>query len=73
MIDSSFGKLTWRIVGFGERQMTLFVRFLRDETAATAIEYGLIAACIALAIITSVKGVSNNLKSTFNNVATNLR
>jgi pilus assembly protein Flp/PilA len=48
-------------------------RFLSDESGATAIEYGLIAACIALAIITAVKGVSNNLKTTFNNVSTNLR
>jgi pilus assembly protein Flp/PilA len=53
--------------------MSLLQRFLRDESGATAIEYGLIAACIALAIIAAVKGVSNNLKSTFNNVSTNLR
>jgi len=53
--------------------MILLRRFLRDESAATAIEYGLISACIALAIITAVKGVSNNLKSTFNNVSANLR
>jgi len=52
--------------------MHLLQRFLQDESGATAIEYGLIAACIALAIIASVKGVSNNLKSTFSNVATNL-
>ena len=48
-------------------------RFLSDESGATAIEYGLIAAFIALAIITAVKCVSNNLKTTFNNVSTNLR
>jgi pilus assembly protein Flp/PilA len=53
--------------------MSLLQRFFRDESGATAIEYGLIAACIALAIIASVKGVSNNLKSTFNNVSANLR
>jgi pilus assembly protein Flp/PilA len=56
-----------------ENDMSLLRRFLRDESGATAIEYGLIAACIALAIIASVKGVSNNLKSTFNNVSANLR
>jgi len=53
--------------------MVALRRFLRDESGATAIEYGLIAACIALAIITAVKGVSNNLKTTFNNISTNLR
>jgi pilus assembly protein Flp/PilA len=46
---------------------------LSAQSGATAIEYGLIAACIALAIIASVKSVSNNLKSTFNHVAANLR
>ena len=56
-----------------EGDMHLLQRFLQDESGATAIEYGLIAACIALAIIASVKGVSNNLKSTFNNVSANLR
>ena len=40
-------------------------RFLADETAATAIEYGLIAAGISLAIIGSVKGLGTNLGSKF--------
>jgi pilus assembly protein Flp/PilA len=53
--------------------MATLRQFLRDDSGATAIEYGLIAGLIALAIIASVKGVSNNLKSTFNNVAANLR
>jgi len=47
--------------------------FLNDESGATAIEYGLIAACIAIAIIAAVKGVGTNLNSTFNNVSSNLR
>ena len=51
----------------------LITRFVRDEAGATAIEYGLIAACIAIAIIAAVKGVGTNLNSTFNNVSTNLR
>lgn len=37
--------------------MRLVIRFLKDENAATAIEYGLIAAGVALAIITVIKGV----------------
>jgi pilus assembly protein Flp/PilA len=51
----------------------LITRFLQDEAGATAIEYGLIATCIAIAIIAAVKGVGTNLNSTFNNVSTNLR
>jgi pilus assembly protein Flp/PilA len=51
----------------------LVTRFLNDESGATAIEYGLIAACIAIAIIAAVKGVGTNLNSTFNNVSSNLR
>ena len=51
----------------------LVARFLHDQSGATAIEYGLIAACIAIAIIAAVKGVATNLNSTFNNVAANVR
>jgi pilus assembly protein Flp/PilA len=40
-------------------------RFIADETGATAIEYGLIAAGIAIAIITAVKGVGTKLSSNF--------
>jgi pilus assembly protein Flp/PilA len=48
----------------------LFSRFLRDESGATAIEYGLIAAGIAVVIITAVQTIGGNLNSTFNAVAT---
>jgi len=51
---------------------TLINKFLTDEDGATAIEYGLIAALIAVAIITAIKAVGSNLSSTFNNVAANL-
>ena len=47
--------------------------FLEDETAATAIEYGLIAAGIALAIITVVKGVGTKLNTTFSSISTQLK
>jgi pilus assembly protein Flp/PilA len=47
----------------------LVVRFLKDESAATAIEYGLIAAGISVVIITAVKLVGTNLTTTFNSVA----
>lgn len=49
-----------------------FRSLMRDETGATAIEYGLIAALIAVAIITAVTLVGTNLNSTFNTVANNL-
>ena len=52
--------------------MKLFARFVRDESGATAIEYGLIAALIAVVIITAVTTVGTNLTSTFNTVATKL-
>jgi len=56
-----------------ETEMNLISRFVRDESGATAIEYGLIAALIAVAIITAVKLVGTNLSTTFDNVASNLK
>jgi pilus assembly protein Flp/PilA len=49
--------------------MKSITRFLRDESGATAIEYGLIAALIAVAIIAAVELVGTNLTTTFNTVA----
>jgi pilus assembly protein Flp/PilA len=48
-------------------------RFLRDESGATAIEYGLIAAGVAVAIITVVNGLGSKLKTTFSSVSTALK
>ncbi len=53
--------------------MSKFVRFLRDETGATAIEYGLIAAGIAVAIIIAVGSVGSSLNTTFTSVQTALK
>ena len=53
--------------------MKIIRRFLADETAATAIEYGLIAAGIAIAIITAVKGVGTKLSTNFNTISTSLK
>jgi len=44
--------------------------FLKDESGTTAIEYGLIAAGIALALITVLKGVGTNLKTAFASIST---
>ena len=49
--------------------MSLFARFLRDERGATAIEYGLIAAGISVAIIATVSGLGTKLNSTFSAVS----
>jgi pilus assembly protein Flp/PilA len=49
--------------------MNAYLRFLRDERGATAIEYGLIAALIAVVIITAVTTVGTNLSGTFTTVA----
>ncbi len=46
--------------------------FFRDEGGATAIEYGMIAALIAVAIIASLQMVGNNLTNKFNAIAGNL-
>ncbi len=43
---------------------TLILRFIKEESGATAIEYGLIAAGIAIAIITAVQGVGTQLSTT---------
>jgi pilus assembly protein Flp/PilA len=50
-----------------------FNRFARDESGATAIEYGLIAAGIAVAIIAVVQGLGTNLNTTFTSVQTALK
>ena len=52
--------------------MKNFLRFLGDESGATAIEYGLIAAGIAVVIITTVNLVGDNLDSTFQEIADNI-
>ena len=48
-------------------------RFAADESGATSIEYGLIAACISIAIITVVQGVGSKLNTTFGNVKAALK
>jgi pilus assembly protein Flp/PilA len=52
--------------------MSVFKRFLRDESGATAIEYGLIAAGISVAIIAVVNTLGSQLKTTFSTVSTQL-
>jgi len=51
----------------------LISRFVRDESGATAIEYGLIAALIAVVIITALTTIGSNLNTKFTSIATTLR
>ncbi len=51
----------------------LFLRFLRDESGATAIEYCLIASGIALAIIVTVQGIGPQLNTKFTSINSSLK
>ncbi|MFL6818918.1 MAG: Flp family type IVb pilin [Bradyrhizobium sp.] len=51
----------------------LLALFVKDESGATAIEYGLIAAGIALAIIAAVQGVGTKLSTNFGTISTSLK
>ncbi len=52
--------------------MIKLLKLLKNVKGATAIEYGLIAALIAVAAIGAMQGIGNKLSSTFNNVSNNL-
>ncbi len=52
--------------------MNMFSRFMKDESGATAIEYGLIAAIISVGIIAALSSVRDQLKATFTSVSTSL-
>ena len=53
--------------------MNIISRFFKNETAATAIEYGLIAAGISLAIITAVNGLGSKLNTKFTSINSSLK
>jgi pilus assembly protein Flp/PilA len=52
---------------------TILSRFVKDESGATAIEYGLIAAGISVAIIAVVQGIGTNLVTKFGTISTALK
>jgi pilus assembly protein Flp/PilA len=52
--------------------MSLFKSFLRNESGATAIEYGLIAAGISVAIIAVVNGLGSKISTTFSSVTSQM-
>jgi pilus assembly protein Flp/PilA len=51
---------------------TKIQKFLSDDSGATALEYGLIAALIAVVIIVSVRALGSNLSNTFNIISTEI-
>ncbi|WP_221792132.1 Flp family type IVb pilin [Aquisediminimonas sediminicola] len=53
--------------------MLHFLHLLRETKGATAIEYGLISALIAVSAITAMQGMGNSMKKTLGNVTTNLK
>jgi pilus assembly protein Flp/PilA len=63
---------TYRVNIMGERSMSTMRKFLKDESGATAIEYGLIAALVSVVIIAMLTLLGNNLNQTFKAVADNL-
>ena len=52
---------------------TIFQRFVKDESGATAIEYGLIASLIAVAIIAGATALGTALNTTFTNLSTKMK
>ena len=57
---------------FKTKRGEIMLRFLRDRRGATAIEYGLIAALIAVSAIAAMQQVGTSLSATFNNIASHL-
>ena len=53
--------------------MSIIKSFFKDESGATAIEYGLIAAGIAIAIIAAVNGLGTKLSENFNTISSSLK
>ena len=57
----------------GASRMSRVVAFLKDESGATAIEYGLLAAGISIVIIASVNSIGTTLNTNFNTISTQLK
>ena len=63
----------WKKISLEVKLKQVFSKFLNDESGATAIEYGLIAAGIALAIIAVVNGLGTNLNEKFTSINSSLK
>jgi len=68
-VSSAVATATWEAM----TMMKVFKDFLADESAATAIEYGLIAAGISLAIIAAVNGLGSRLNTKFASISSSLK
>jgi pilus assembly protein Flp/PilA len=62
-----------KLQNHGERHMSKVVAFLKNESGATAIEYGLIAAGISVVIIATVNAIGTNLNGKFQSISTQLK
>ena len=61
------------LIGKGHAMRNLLAKFVKDDTGATAIEYGLIAAGISVAIIVALQATGSALNTTFTSVSTALK
>ena len=57
----------------GVSMFSIFTRFAKDESGATAIEYGLIAALLGIGIVAASKSLGSQISNTFNGTATALK
>jgi pilus assembly protein Flp/PilA len=65
--------IPWGETRLEHHMKSLILTFFKNESGATAIEYGLIAAGIALAIIAAVQGVGTQLSANFGSISTSLK
>ena len=76
MVQNSGAQRTVRVgpgaVNIVEFEMTKFVRFVKDESGATAIEYGLIAAAMGLALVTAMPLLATSITGKFSYLATKI-
>jgi pilus assembly protein Flp/PilA len=72
-VDLAGEAATPRTWNQGAKTMSKFLKLIKNNKGATAIEYGLIAALIAVAAIGAMQGIGNKLNSTFNNVSNSLK
>jgi pilus assembly protein Flp/PilA len=71
-VDLQVGRHALQEVEPRSKTMSKFLKLIRNEKGATAIEYGLIAALIAVAAIGAMQGIGSKLNTTFNNVSASL-
>jgi pilus assembly protein Flp/PilA len=73
MAGISTGRMIFDKISTEANLKQTFLKFLSDESGATAIEYGLIAAGISLAIIAIVNGLGTNINDKFTSINTSLK